>query len=61
MPSKIVLDIDDDTWKLVKYFKEVYRYDTLNDATVALVKRGLRISKKISIETKGKVKADART
>jgi hypothetical protein len=44
MPKKLILDIDDATWKEVLKFKIDNDLKNNNQATVALIKRGLTAS-----------------
>ncbi len=42
MPKKLILDIDEDTWKLVLRYKIDNDLDTNNNAVVELIKKGLK-------------------
>lgn len=42
MPKKLILDIDEDTWKEVLKFKIDYGIKNNNETVVKLIKRGLR-------------------
>jgi hypothetical protein len=41
MPKKIVLDIDNETWKQVLHYKIDNDFKTNNEAVVKLIKQGL--------------------
>ncbi len=43
MPKKLILDIDDATWKEVLKFKIDNDLKNNNEATVTLIKKGLNI------------------
>jgi len=42
MAEKIVLDVDEATWKEVWKFKIEHDHKIMNDAVVELIKRGLK-------------------
>jgi len=42
MPKKIILDIDEETWKEVWKFRIDYGLKNNNEAVVKLIKRGLK-------------------
>lgn len=42
MPKKMILDIDDDTWKEVLKFKIDSNFKNNNEAVVYLIKKGLK-------------------
>lgn len=42
MPKKLILDIDEDTWKEVRKYKIDYGLKNNNEAVVKLIKRGLK-------------------
>jgi len=42
MPKKLILDIDDNTWKEVLKYKINHDFKNNNETVVALIKRGLR-------------------
>jgi len=42
MPKKLILDVDEETWKKVLKFKIDYGLKNNNQAVVKLIKRGLK-------------------
>lgn len=42
MPKKLILDIDEETWKDVQKYKIEYDLKSNNEAVVKLIQRGLR-------------------
>jgi hypothetical protein len=42
MPKKLILDIDDETWKSVLKYKIDYDLKNNNETVVKLIKEGLR-------------------
>ena len=42
MPKKLVLDIDEETWKEVRKYKIDHGLKNNNEAVVKLIKRGLK-------------------
>ena len=42
MPKKLILDIDEETWKKVRKFKIDYGLKNNNEAVVKLIERGLK-------------------
>lgn len=42
MPKKLILDIDEETWKEVRKFKIDYGLKNNNETVVKLIKRGLK-------------------
>jgi hypothetical protein len=42
MPKKMILDIDEDTWKEVQKYRINYDLKNNNEAVVKLIKEGLR-------------------
>lgn len=42
MPKKIILDVDEETWKEVLKYKIDFGLENLNETVVRLIKKGLR-------------------
>ncbi len=42
MPKKLILDVDDETWKEVQKYKIDHNFENNNQAVVELIKKGLK-------------------
>lgn len=43
MAKKLILDVDEDTWKQVLHYKIEYGLKNNNEAVIKLIKKGLKV------------------